>query len=499
VIVVEGECSLVAAILAANKDAPVDGCAAGSGHDEIQLTGDVEIRSVDHQADGSNGLPPITSAITVNGRGFGIARAEDVPRFRLFRVAGGLLELMDVEVRNGDSPCSFDCFLGGGGVFNSEGTLVVTRSSVVDNTGEPGSGIAVDQGTTIVADSLIAGNVGGPAILNSRGQVTVRNSSISGNSSGVNSYGGAANFLLLNSTVTDSTDSGMSNSRGGTLNVSHSTVSGNAGPGPAIANREGVLTILNSTISGNEEGVLNGKQYDYALTYVVNSTITANQEFGIDNYCPGFGCDPTEIRLILRSSIVADNIGPDCSSNGEFEAIGVNFDSDDSCLDAEFISGLDPNLADNGGPTLTHALLPGSPAIDAAGDCGLTIDQRGFGRVDGSCDSGAYEAGAVDSGPVLALTGSCPGPVALDLTAATPEGSAVIVAGQGPGVSIVPVGVCTGTELGVESAQLVRGFVTDGTGGQTLDFDAPSALCGVSIQALDLSSCLVSNVLAIDR
>ena len=51
----------------------------------------------------------------------------------------------------------------------------------------------------------------------------------------------------------------------------------------------------------------------------------------------------------------------------------------------------DTNLADNGGPTQTHALLPGSVAIDFAGDCGLETDQRGLPRNDGACDSGSYE------------------------------------------------------------------------------------------------------------
>jgi hypothetical protein len=61
-------------------------------------------------------------------------------------------------------------------------------------------------------------------------------------------------------------------------------------------------------------------------------------------------------------------------------------------------------LQDNGGPTFTHALLPGSPAIDVipngTNDCGvsLTVDQRGGGRpfpFDSNCDVGAFEAGII--------------------------------------------------------------------------------------------------------
>ncbi len=54
-------------------------------------------------------------------------------------------------------------------------------------------------------------------------------------------------------------------------------------------------------------------------------------------------------------------------------------------------------LADNGGPTLTHALLAGSNAIDLAGACGLATDQRLALRDDGSCDSGSLEFGAIPS------------------------------------------------------------------------------------------------------
>jgi len=55
------------------------------------------------------------------------------------------------------------------------------------------------------------------------------------------------------------------------------------------------------------------------------------------------------------------------------------------------LSGLDPSLADNGGPTLTHQLVAGSNAIGIAGTCGLAADQRGALRSDGACDSGAFE------------------------------------------------------------------------------------------------------------
>ena len=95
----------------------------------------------------------------------------------------------------------------------------------------------------------------------------------------------------------------------------------------------------------------------------------------------------------MTNSITADNTGDDC-----FAPIidgGNNFADDSSC-GSGFTSitpgeDFDSLLADNGGPTQTHALFPDSAAIDAAGNCGLATDQRGRLRNDGACDSGPYE------------------------------------------------------------------------------------------------------------
>ena len=114
----------------------------------------------------------------------------------------------------------------------------------------------------------------------------------------------------------------------------------------------------------------------------------------------------------LKNTIVANSpSGGDCvgASDG-----GYNLVEDGSCLTAgtTSISG-DPllgELADNGGPTKTHALLEGSPAIDAipdtngstpgCGDAGITTDQRGVARPQGSaCDIGAYEVEVEDNTP----------------------------------------------------------------------------------------------------
>jgi Right handed beta helix region len=169
-----------------------------------------------------------------------------------------------------------------------------------------------------------------------------------------------------------------------TLRIVSSTISGNAGIG--VYNPSGDLTIENSTISGNGQV---GVDVDGGEATLHHVTITGNAQ-GLDR----------NISLVLTNTLLADN-GVDCSAAPGIAPNtlgGVNLDSDESCgLDPNFdLVGVDPKLgplADNGGPTRTHALSFGSPAIDAdTPPCIFPVDQRGTARPQGpGCDIGAYE------------------------------------------------------------------------------------------------------------
>ena len=151
---------------------------------------------------------------------------------------------------------------------------------------------------------------------------------------------------------------------------------------------------------------------------LVNTTIALN-ETGVANWgtCGGRGgCSYGP--LSIRGSIVDGNVVDCAGGTSSIMSLGHNLDSDGTCnlTDPTDLPNTDPMLGphqDNGGPTWTHALLPGSPAIDAIpqadctydddGDPGtpevrLFTDQRGVGRVHdiegvgiGVCDIGAYE------------------------------------------------------------------------------------------------------------
>ena len=188
----------------------------------------------------------------------------------------------------------------------------------------------------------------------------------------------------------------------GTLTLTNSTVSGNSatsGGGAIFNNNAGTLTLTNSTVSGNSAtssggGIFNNNLGILTLT---NSTVSGNSasSAGGISFWPGNTAD-------LTNTIIAGNTNADCSLSPNSH--GHNLDGDGTCGlnatgDLSSTSPLLGPLQDNGGPTFTHALLSGSPAIDAGNDSvlgpphNLTTDQRGIPRLQGiHVDIGAFEA-----------------------------------------------------------------------------------------------------------
>jgi hypothetical protein len=183
------------------------------------------------------------------------------------------------------------------------------------------------------------------------------------------------------------------------------TISGNmSSPGDqaaAVRITGGAVTVTNSTISGNamSEGC-GGIVVEGGTLHLDGATVTGNQGLTEGGLCVTGG-EVTLSNTIIGLNVPKDGIGPITSEGHNLitDTSGFTISGDT----ATNLTGVDPllgPLADNGGPTLTHALLVGSPAIDA-GDpagCGSPVDQRGAcrhtdGLCDGSarCDMGAYE------------------------------------------------------------------------------------------------------------
>jgi CSLREA domain-containing protein len=272
------------------------------------------------------------------------------------------------------------------------------------------SGLTVANGKTLGA-TFPAGSGGG--ILNNTGSLNVSDCVVTGNSAlaggGIRSMGTAT---IKNTTVSNNAANnlggGISNSassqQSGVLTLSNSTISNNNSPDGGGINNAGTFTILNSTISTNNASSGGGINSFNPMT-LNNVTITGNnattQGGGI--YSPGIGA------MTLNNSIIYANTsptGPDISGaniSADYDIVGNTSGWSFGSVNHNLL-GINPllgPLANNGGPTMTHALLAGSPAIDA-GNSGLTTDQRGQPRpVDdlnlpnaaggNASDIGAYE------------------------------------------------------------------------------------------------------------
>ena len=291
-------------------------------------------------------------------------------------------------------------------------------------------GAATIAGLTITNGD--AGNGGGGGISNEFSMLTVSNCTISGNSaSGVFGVGGGifndvafsnATLEIINCTVSGNSagDNGggiynYGGSNTATLKVINSTISGNSAHfyGGGICNISAYggsapVDVLNCTLSGNSAGRFGGGIYNNAFTggssplEVLHSTFTDNSAF----QGPSGGIANFSATLQLGSTIL--NASSISNSSGTITSLGYNLSSDNG---AGFLTAtgdqinttpmLGP-LQDNGGPTFTHALLTGSPAIDA-GDPNfdpnvfnppMLYDQRGvaYNRVaHGRIDIGAFE------------------------------------------------------------------------------------------------------------
>ena len=319
----------------------------------------------------------------------------------------------------------------GGGIFNQDAALTLRNSIVSRNTGQRGGGIYHFSGTLRISNSGVSDNQGN-GIVQARGSSTLDRVRILGNSTS-GGGGGIVVGMAAAMTLTNSTVAGNSAASGGgilihfgNLTIGRSTVFNNAatGPGGGIYNASfdpfarlgSSLVLTNSTISGNSAATGGGIQnsgLSGAFTTVTNSTIAFNsaRDAGGGIRADGGGRDEISNGVRLTNSLVALNdapVGPDLSSiQSEFDQvsaasslIGNGSASGITDTDGNQVGSagapIDPllaPLANYGGPTATHRLLPGSPAIDAASaaDCRAT-DQRGVTRPQGpGCDIGSFE------------------------------------------------------------------------------------------------------------
>ena len=325
--------------------------------------------------------------------------------------------------KTGDAEISDSSFMDntasnyGGALFNfgtvpGSSKLDVQNCEIKNNTADYGGGIASSEGDTSVAESTLSGNKAnrdGGGIYND-GMMTIELCTLAGNEASTLG-GGIHNVAEIR--VEDSTFEGnMASADGGGLNtyskatVTGSTFAGNTGfRGGGLASVGGETMLLNDTFSANQAVDSGGGIFNMGAFIGDTSTGGAMQASHITvtlNNAPAGGGIATSGGLLeIKNAIVAKNAaGSDCSTTSvDLSSLAENLDSDGSC--PGFTLKDDPLLdvlANYGGPTDTHALKTGSPAIDAAPDCttvggvAVAFDQRGHARPGGTiCDLGAYE------------------------------------------------------------------------------------------------------------
>jgi CSLREA domain-containing protein len=401
---VNGNCTLREAVVAANTDASVDACPAGAGADTILLPAGVYRLALQGRGEGNTatGDLDVRGTLSIAGAGKGLTIIDGGLLDRVFEItSGAAVDLTGMTVANGD-PGAGD---GGGILVQPAASLRLANSEVSGNRAggnQWGGGIRNNGTATLDLTDVVRNTAGYAGGIHNNGTLTMTRGTVGANTT---TYfaGGIYNAVML-------TLDGV-------------TVSGNtAGTnGGGLYSPSGLTRLTNCTVSGNKARSLYGGgiwvYYGAAMT-LTNTTISNNSSLAGAGICymeppdqvAGLGFVPAADEVKFQNSLLANNSGPNCTRTWlvpPIMSLGHNLDTDATCAfggpgDLNKVSALLGTLQNNGGPTWTHALQSGSPAIDAGDDAACPqTDQRGLPRpVDGdgdgvaSCDIGAFEAGA---------------------------------------------------------------------------------------------------------
>ena len=338
---------------------------------------------------------PGANLLTINGN-------NQSAIFRIFSGGSSPITISGMTVTGGNSVGNPN---GYGGAIYTAGNLTLDNVIVTGNTATFGGGILSDVSTNVaINNSTISNNIAanqGGGINENGTSITITNSTFSGNSAP--REGGGMFTANGTATITGST-------------FSNNSVTTNVFGGGGISFFQVTANVTNSTFSGNTSAAIGGGIRTSQTTLTLTNTTVANNSATSS----GGGVIENEGSTVnIKNSLIGDNSatssGPDVG--GIITSQGYNLIENTSGATVNGsttgnITGQDPNLgtlADNGGMTFTHALLVGSPAIDAADPANFpATDQRGVMRpIDGDDngsalpDIGSFERTAPTAASVM--------------------------------------------------------------------------------------------------
>lgn len=367
----------------------------------------------------------VDKSATISGPGPDVLSVNGNAKARVFHIASSrTVTISGLNITNGNASSQSDP--DGGGIYNDHATLTLGDCTITNNVAfRDGGGVHNAGAATLTFnDSIITGNSTG----NDGGGICN------------NGTGGAAIMGINNCTINDNSathGAGICNDgrmKGTTLlQINNTTLNNNSAADDAgailnIADTKGTAILSNCTISGNSAQSYGGGINNVAGLTLSNTTFTGNSaNFG------GSIAIANSVTLSIGDTVLnAGKMGGNIyNAGGTVISRGYNLSSDDA---GGYLNGpgdqinTDPLLGplqENGGPTLTHALLPGSLGIDT-GDPAFTpppnYDQRGpgFDRVvNGRIDKGSFEVQVNTPTPTATLTPT-PTPSATPTATSTP-------------------------------------------------------------------------------